>query len=1003
MAEPSQVLWPQEIRIAMSMTGGSSLAVWMGGIATETSGLLQASRSAEADGTYRKLLDLLNATVRVDVLTGTSAGGINAACLGLAEAYGSTPGILRDTWITTGSLETMIRDPAEPEPRSLLNGDKVLLAGVEDALWQIVRKGKEPQADEAPDITVLLTGTMIDGETVRYDDALGNLVRDSEHRLLFRFDGPLWTRSVVGPLALAARSTASFPGVFELSHLPVGKAGPDKLHPDLAKYTDVARSHWLTDGGVLLNKPLRPALREIFERRSSQDVRRLLLYVVPTGASEASRVEVDPASPPLLGSALSRVVSAVMNQSISAELEDLTSHNDAVVRTRGTRVSLAALALRGGTQALVDQRLMDDYRDRRVQEDAIALVREATRRLDRAVDLLAGEQWASGMSSTLRAVAVEGLRDSLPATPPTDECALADLAAYRTTALDDAVATGLQLVNAGFRLEPSLAQVEQLNTGRARLHKARSVAARTERLAAWVARQDMPGPGVALADWIRALAGEWASLGRQGKLDEAWPLVAAAMRELSPVLRALAAAPDPALPPALQDGRVEAVETITTLLDWLGLPGDGPSSPDSALFGRLLTLHVATRGLLAQPPSVDQRVDLVQVTADSRSLLDMERRRATEKLTGMQADYFGGFYKASWRASDWMWGRIDAVGWLLQCLLDPARLRLLPRDRVKETFEAIGWLPPRAEDGLKPAEVEALLVQLAEEVAFLGLDAQLNPVENTANTTVDLPTSMPVTAMVLARSRQLDIAREELPNVAFHATNDVDIAKGNGKPSESFRKLMKTPLKDSETQYAFQSCQVSAETLQGERGSMLLTRTLIKAGAAGINAVAGAAPLPSSVKPAAVFARATGRTAWWIAQGAAKLSAPWNFLAAVLAVLAGLILGGQADAVLQWIGLPIAAGALVFLLVSMFSLRNTWRMVLTVFGVLVAACLLFAAFIPPVREHLFTWLGSLMTGWRDGKAPLWWLAVCAFLILPAVTTPIAGLWRRVTRKSAKNG
>jgi glucan phosphoethanolaminetransferase (alkaline phosphatase superfamily) len=152
-----------------------------------------------------------------------------------------------------------------------------------------------------------------------------------------------------------------------------------------------------------------------------------------------------------------------------------------------------------------------------------------------------------------------------------------------------------------------------------------------------------------------------------------------------------------------------------------------------------------------------------------------------------------------------------------------------------------------------------------------------------------------------------------------------------------------------------------------------------------------------------MFAKGTGRTAWWIAQGAAKLSAPWNFLAAVVTVLAGLILGGQSDAVLQWIGLPIAAGALVFLLVSMFSLRKTWRMVLSVLGVLVVACLLFAAFIPPIRGHLFTWLASLMTGWRDGHAPVWWLVVCAFLILPAVTTPIAGLWRRVTRKSGKTG
>ena len=251
--------WQQEIRLAVTMVGGASLAIWMGGVATETSQLLRESRGDVGPGPYRKLLDLLRATVSVDVLTGTSAGGINAACLGLAEAFRSSPQVLRDTWITTGSLENLIRDAGEDQPRSLLDGDRVLLGGVEKALRDITGTGTPPA--EEPDVTVLLTGTMIDGETTRFDDALGNLVRDTEHRMLFRFCGPLWTNGVEGPLALAARSTASFPGAFELSRLPIGAGGVDLLHPDMTPYTELTRSHWLTDGGVLLNKPLLPALR----------------------------------------------------------------------------------------------------------------------------------------------------------------------------------------------------------------------------------------------------------------------------------------------------------------------------------------------------------------------------------------------------------------------------------------------------------------------------------------------------------------------------------------------------------------------------------------------------------------------------------------------------------------------------------------------------------------------------------------------------------------------
>lgn len=982
--------WPQEIRLAMTMVGGASLAVWMGGVATETSHLLQASRTPESESPYRALLDLLNATVSLDVLTGTSAGGINAACLGLAEAFRSSPQVLRDTWISTGSLDNLIRDPGEKEPRSLLDGDKVLLGDLKEALHRITDKATVKP--DCPDITVLLTGTMIDGETTRFDDALGNLVRDTEHRLLFRFDGPLWMNDVVGPLALAARSTASFPGAFELSRMPIGeKTGP--LHPDMTPYTDVTRSHWLTDGGVLLNKPLRPALREIFERQSHSDVRRLLLYVVPTAEREADEVEVDPAKPPLLGSAMSKVVGTVLSQTISAELEDLTRHNDAVVRTRGTRVSLAAMGVRGGPDTLVDQRLMNDYRDRRVQEDATALVREATRRLSMSDVDVPGRQWASGTSAQLREAAAAGLRESLPTEPPKDSCDLQDLVAFRTTALDDSVATGLQLVHAGFRLDPSPAQAKQLNQCRAMLHEARHKASRGDRIAGWVAKQEPPPSDAGLAGWIEGLAKEWAELGQPDSLKEAWPLVVAAFRQAAPIL----------LPLAQAKPEAEAADTVSTLLAWTGLTADEESAGESIVTSRLVRLHIATRGLLAQPPSVDQRVDLVQVSADSRTLLDMKRRRSWDKLTGMQADYFGAFYKASWRANDWMWGRVDGAGWLVQCLLDPKRLRQLRdvvgrdafRAQVRDAFKKIGWRQPGIEDGLSQAEADAMRAQLAGELAFLGLDGELADVEGES----ELPVSMPVTSMVLARVRQLEIAREELPCVGTHAGHDAKTAKGNGKPSERFRQLIQDePKDDDETQRAFQACQVSGERFEHERGSMLLTKTLIKAGAAGLNAAVGATRVPKSVQPAATFAQAAGRSAWWITRGAATLPSPWNVLAALITVLAGFVLGGQGGPVLQWVGVPVAAGAIVFLVVSLMTLRKTWRMVLTMLCVLAGAGLLFAGFLPPVRDPLFGWLGEVVAGWRRGEAPVWWLAVCLLILLPAVWTPLGTVVRKVLRR-----
>src|SRR4029450_8339199 len=85
----------QEVRFATAMTGGVSLAIWMGGVARELNLLDQASREREGAETvplasldpadqevrrrYGALLDVLDVVIRVDVLSGTSAGGINAA------------------------------------------------------------------------------------------------------------------------------------------------------------------------------------------------------------------------------------------------------------------------------------------------------------------------------------------------------------------------------------------------------------------------------------------------------------------------------------------------------------------------------------------------------------------------------------------------------------------------------------------------------------------------------------------------------------------------------------------------------------------------------------------------------------------------------------------------------------------------------------------------------------------------------------------------------------
>ena len=50
----------------------------------------------------------------------------------------------------------------------------------------------------------------------------------------------------------------------------------------------------------------------------------------------------------------------------------------------------------------------------------------------------------------------------------------------------------------------------------------------------------------------------------------------------------------------------------------------------------------------------------------------------------MQFHHFGAFYKRSWRANDWMWGRLDGAGWLVHLVLDPRRVRWIVQAHAAE-------------------------------------------------------------------------------------------------------------------------------------------------------------------------------------------------------------------------------------------------------------------------------------------------------------------------------
>src|SRR4051812_49011476 len=117
----------QDIRLAVVLNGGVSLAVWMSGVTHELNLLVQASRrrgTPEArPNAYADLLDVLAADARIDVIAGTSAGGINGGFLALGLVHGCDLTGLRTLWQDQGSLGTLLRNPRQSAQPSVLRGE----------------------------------------------------------------------------------------------------------------------------------------------------------------------------------------------------------------------------------------------------------------------------------------------------------------------------------------------------------------------------------------------------------------------------------------------------------------------------------------------------------------------------------------------------------------------------------------------------------------------------------------------------------------------------------------------------------------------------------------------------------------------------------------------------------------------------------------------------------------------------------------------------------------
>ncbi|MFD0144305.1 MULTISPECIES: patatin-like protein [unclassified Streptomyces] len=330
----------EQTRLALVLNGGVSLAVWMGGVTHEIDLLRRASRAVRSglppeyvDPRDRPVFELwkrvvheANTHVLVDVIAGTSAGGLNGSLLAAAIGRGTALPNLRETWRNAAALDDdkLLRKPPH---NSVLDG-----RFFQDTIGDILSGMGSSERDAEP-VTLFVTATALDGVPEDFQDGFGGRFDVADHRRIYKFqhdpDAVVFRKAVapceiwkteprvrrdfldddvLGRLGLAARASAGFPLAFspvDESPLLQQRVRPHPQIPSRGR----DRASWIVDGGLLNNAPFGPVLEAISDRRVEGPVRRVLVFVVPSSGVAQRHVESRPPGkatewPSVLGTAI---------------------------------------------------------------------------------------------------------------------------------------------------------------------------------------------------------------------------------------------------------------------------------------------------------------------------------------------------------------------------------------------------------------------------------------------------------------------------------------------------------------------------------------------------------------------------------------------------------------------------------------------------------------------------------------------------------------------------
>lgn len=345
----------RETRLGLVVYGGVALAIYMNGICREF------YNAVRGRGVYKLIKALTDSDIVVDIISGTSAGGINGVLLSYALTNSTEEQVVdfadfAKIWRESGDILKLLRQPgsSKAETDSVLDGhdyyQQQLVKAFEEADQNKRNAPEKEWLSTVNELDLFVTGTDVFGRVYKVFDDTGCVIEIKDHHAVFQLKYRQGRKEPFQPhpeihqsLAKLCRITSCLPVAFPVVDVVLNDK--NEIDQNLVKWGQLAQRDlpelspmggdklYFLDGGLLDNRPFSYTIKEMYYRTAYRPVDRKLFYIDPCpdrfAANNKFKQMPKPNTLQLIGDSL---IGIPMYESIGKDLESIKEHNETVRR-----------------------------------------------------------------------------------------------------------------------------------------------------------------------------------------------------------------------------------------------------------------------------------------------------------------------------------------------------------------------------------------------------------------------------------------------------------------------------------------------------------------------------------------------------------------------------------------------------------------------------------------------------------------------------------------------